>query len=64
MGTISDSTGIRTPPFMRVAEFLLRPGEAEIRPPLGAALARPATCASWREEEQRLLDEDGDLEGF
>ncbi|MEU3513811.1 hypothetical protein ABZ770_00635 [Streptomyces sp. NPDC006654] len=49
---------------MGTAEFLLRLVEAEIRPPLGATLALPATFASWREEEQRLLDEDDDHEGF
>ncbi|MBW8793479.1 MAG: hypothetical protein JF597_07780 [Streptomyces sp.] len=48
---------------MGMAEFLLRLVEGEIRPPLGAEFAMPATFASWR-EEQRLLDEGDDLEGF
>ncbi|WP_181802245.1 hypothetical protein [Streptomyces shenzhenensis] len=48
---------------MGMAEFLLRLLEGEIRPPLGAELAMPATFESWR-EEQRLLDEGDDLEGF
>ncbi|WP_280862216.1 MULTISPECIES: hypothetical protein [unclassified Streptomyces] len=49
---------------MGTAEFLLRLVRGEIRPPLGAELALPATFTSWREEEEFLLDEDGDLEGF
>ncbi|KUN68846.1 hypothetical protein AQJ46_19995 [Streptomyces canus] len=49
---------------MGMAEFLLRLVRREIRPPLGAELEFPATFVSWREEETRLLDEDGDLEGF
>ncbi|MGW7425061.1 hypothetical protein ACWGJB_34375 [Streptomyces sp. NPDC054813] len=49
---------------MGMAEFLLRLVRGEIHPPLGAELELPATFESWREEEQRLLDEDGDLEGF
>ncbi|MCX4856411.1 hypothetical protein [Streptomyces canus] len=49
---------------MGTAEFLLRLVRGEIRPPLGAELALPPTFTSWREEEEFLLDEDGDLEGF
>ncbi|MFF1649530.1 hypothetical protein [Streptomyces sp. NPDC058240] len=49
---------------MGMVEFLLRLVRGEIRPPAGAELDMPATFESWREEEQRLLDEDGDLEGF
>lgn len=49
---------------MGMAEFLLRLMGGVIRPPLGAELELPATFESWREEEGRLLDEDGDLEGF
>ncbi len=49
---------------MGMAEFLLRLVRGEIHPPLEAELAMPVTFASWREEEKRLLDEDGNLEGF
>ncbi|WP_327147381.1 hypothetical protein [Nocardia sp. NBC_01329] len=48
---------------MGMAEFLLRLVRGEIHPPLEAELAMPATFESWREEE-RLLDDDGILEGF
>ncbi|MFJ9626185.1 hypothetical protein ACIRU8_00665 [Streptomyces sp. NPDC101175] len=49
---------------MGMAEFLLRLVSGDIRPPLGADVELPATFESWREEERRLLDEGGDLEGF
>jgi len=49
---------------MGMAEFLLRLVRGDIRPPLGAELELAVTFESWREEERRLLDEDGDLEGF
>ncbi|MFF2331672.1 MULTISPECIES: hypothetical protein [unclassified Streptomyces] len=49
---------------MGMAEFLLHLVRSEIRPPLEAELAGPATYESWRDAEQRLLDEDGDFEGF
>jgi len=49
---------------MGMAEFLLHLVRGEIRPPLEAEFAMPATFESWREEEQRLRDEDGGLEGF
>ncbi|MFF2513894.1 hypothetical protein [Streptomyces sp. NPDC058086] len=49
---------------MGMAEFLLRLVRGDIHPPLGAELELPATFESWREEERRLLDEGGDLEGF
>ncbi|MEU6357160.1 hypothetical protein ABZ896_49015 [Streptomyces sp. NPDC047072] len=49
---------------MGMAEFLLRLVRREVSPPLGAELELPATFESWREEEEGLLDEDGDLEGF
>ncbi|MDV9194601.1 hypothetical protein [Streptomyces sp. Wh19] len=49
---------------MGMAEFLLHLVRSEIHPPLEAEFAGPATFESWRDAEQRLLDEGGDLEGF
>jgi hypothetical protein len=49
---------------MGMGEFLLRLVRQDIRPPLGVELDLPATFESWRDEDRRLLDEDGDLEGF